>query len=79
MTDRVYIISIYEEDGAEGVRATLDKTKVESLLVTHPILGKDQCAEEITHLRDFLEKDVPGKFDLSRGWGGFQLHIVELE
>lgn len=83
---KVYLISTYNEYGAEEVRATIDKAKVESLLLTHPTYIKiqpNQFEEEehpIERLKYTLEKDeVIDGLDLTSGWGGFQLHIVELE
>lgn len=77
---RVYIISWYEENGAQGVRATLDKNKVSELVSTHPEHRHPLSKEYELTLKSLLEADAPidGQ-DLGKGWGGFQLHIVELE
>ena len=77
---KVYILSTYDEYGAEDVRATLDKSKVEALLQSHPRLSA-LTDYPIKKLRALLEVDccdVKGT-DITEGWGGFKLHIVELE
>ena len=80
---RVYILSVYEEYGAEQVKATLDPTKLSAMLreFRHP--WKDQPVEVpesvFEALTEVLAEDrlVDGR-NLSEGWGGWQLHIVEL-
>lgn len=81
---RVYLLSLYGENGAEEVVATLDKSKVETMLVVHNHWS--QCTEPykeacLNRLRELLASDelLPDGCDLGDGWGGFELHIVELE
>ena len=75
---KVYILSDYEEDGAEHVSATLDKEKLPEMLDK---LGYGKRPEAKEKLAALLEKDElltrHGK-DLESGWGGSMLHIVEL-
>jgi hypothetical protein len=77
---KVYMISCYDEDGSTDVRATLDKGKVRGLLETHPELHSGISEEYDKRLTELLAADKPvDGADLGRGWGGFQLHIIELE
>jgi hypothetical protein len=77
---KVYLISCYGEHGSEDVKATLDKTKVRDLLITHPEMRGEPLDDEYEQsLKRLLEADEPTESDLGRGWGGFQLHIIELE
>ena len=84
---RVYILSVYEEHGAEEVVATLDKSHVEVMMDKYfPIYGIDESSRHMEGratpreaLRRVLRKDTIGKFNLQSGWGGIQLHVVELE
>ena len=86
---RVYILSVYEEHGAEEVVATLDKSHVEIMMDKYfstcgldetdgPKLGEFRATPRET-LRRVLKEDTTGKFNLQDGWGGIQLHVVELE
>jgi hypothetical protein len=78
---KVYLISNYGEYGSEAVRATLDKSKVRELLATHPDMHGEPLPKDYEQsLKRMLEADeLADGHDLGRGWGGFQLHIVELE
>jgi hypothetical protein len=77
---KVYLISCYDEYGSTEVRATLDNTKVRDLLATHPELHNGISEEYDKRLAELLVADKPvDGADLGRGWGGFQLHIIELE
>lgn len=78
---KAYLISRYDEYGSEDVRGTLDKSKVRELLVTHPARrNRPLEADYEAKLAELLEADEPvDGTDLGHGWGGFQLHIVELE
>ena len=86
---KVYILSDYGEYGSEHVVATLDKSKVELLAEKYwgcvdldrlqYASGHPTAREELLGL---LEADTANKesgIDLFFGWGGVQLHIVELE
>lgn len=84
---KVYILSTYDEHGAENVRATIDKNEVADIAAKMYLelwkcnAGRDR-SEEFTKLSELLDADVlSGKngTDLADGWGGMQLHIVELE
>ena len=79
---KVYLISRYDEYGSEDVRATVDKDKVRELLRTHKLREEEDVPEDYDKtLSDLLAKDIATgqPNNLGRGWGGFQLHIVELE
>ena len=80
-TPKVYLISLYDEYGSEQVRATLDLSRVRELLDTHPERRKGPLPKEYEkNLTELLGKnEAGGPWNLGHGWGGFQLHIVELE
>jgi hypothetical protein len=76
---RVYLLSDYEEHGATNVVGTTNPARLADVLREHwP--SSDAEAEQIAKA---LAEDTVGKWDLSQmarlGWGGIQLHIVELE
>ena len=77
-TMKAYILSDYNEHGAENVVATLDKTKVMELMKSN-FQWVNQ--EDIDKLEYYLEIDKPSKDanNLAVGWGGIQLHIIELQ
>ena len=73
---RLYIISTYREEGAEDVRATTNKDMVEKIFRSY-----EPADDEIAKLREALiidEINAAG-INLSSGWGGYMLHIVETE
>jgi hypothetical protein len=72
---KVYILSTHEEHGAEQVQATLDPSKLDSMMKAY-----NADADELAKLKDVLEKNelTPDGHGLSKAWGGIQLHIVEL-
>jgi hypothetical protein len=73
---RIYILSTYREQGAEDVKATINKDNVEKLFMSYLPTN-----DEIIALREFLVADEvnPDGFNLSKGWGGYMLHIIESE
>lgn len=71
---RIYLVSHYDEDGADDVRATADRSKVEGIVRTY---WPDNREDEVNKVREVI--DTLGKHNLSHGWGGIQLHVVELE
>lgn len=73
---KVYILSTYQEHGAEDVTATLDPSKLEGLLHGYPYEVKES---ELDRLRTVVAADEIGDHWLSAGWGGFTLHIIELD
>jgi len=75
---KVYILSSYREDGAEDVHATLHKDRVRDVLIG--AMGPLDFEYDL-NLARFLNEDAPSRDakDLGKGWGGWQLHIVELE
>lgn len=81
MEMKVYFLSDYGEYGAENVRATLDPEKLFSILA-----GCDYKPQTITtakrKLRGYLRKSKTTPIEghnLTDGWGGIMLHIIELE
>lgn len=93
-TDYVYILSDYEEDGAENVTATLDRHALMSMVENNwPVHGEDEIVRDIISrcvneakvgLAEILAKtdeELSGKrsgWDCQSGWGGIQLHVVKL-
>lgn len=90
----VWILSDHDEYGAENVCATIDKFKLAGLIDTNwpdkpnETLQQRQHAAEwrnrarmkllelLTHPEEELLLDH--KHELHEGWGGMQLHVVEL-
>lgn len=79
---KVYILSTYEEHGAQDVKATLDRTKVPEILQSWSCADgwADTVARAAAPLAELLAADelVDGA-PLGTGWGGFKLYIVELK
>ena len=83
---KVYILSTYEEHGAERVQATLDKAKLSEMLELYTIedtsSSTDTCTEITTEKKRLQEilntTEEAGSYDLSEGWGGIKLDIAEL-
>ena len=75
---KIYIVSTYGEYGAENVQATLDKSKVKELVSNLQLFNLGET--EIATLDNLLELDEcdPNGNDITDGWGGIQLHIVEV-
>lgn len=77
---KAYILSNYDEHGAEDVHVTTNKDHVIDMAKKH--FPDFLVAEELDRLNYLLETNdviqVKG-MDLGRGWGGLQLHIVEIE
>lgn len=71
----VYMLSDHGEYGSEHVSATLDKGKVPAMLEAYPGV-KDQHRAA---LQDALNNDAPAVYEISEYWGGYQLHIIELD
>ena len=78
---KVYILSTYQEDGAEDVQATLDKSKITQLLKNLSVKYDGPMDFEEEKLKVVLENDQSNQLGhkLSDGWGGVMLHIIELE
>jgi hypothetical protein len=84
-----YIVSTYDEHGAEDVAVTLDKCKVVEMLSSYKrTLGYEVDNNELIKLHELLDdEEVIGKLEVKRtsgrnisgGWGGFMLHIVEVD
>lgn len=91
----VYILSTYEENGAEDVTATLDRSCLLDMIDQNwfyeEIKGsyekrKQRHEEWITEAKDNLkillrksDEELVGVWDCHDGWGGMQLHVVRLE
>jgi hypothetical protein len=74
---RVYLLSDYDEHGSENMVATVDPAKLEPLLVKHWNLPKS-IDGDVAALRAALDENKTGKWTLPGGWGGVQLHVVDL-
>jgi len=77
----VYMLSIYEEDGAEEPTATLDRTKLVGMLTGNwPDAGKEEYAAALTELLKKPDEELCRRYgiNLGRGWGGLQLHVIKL-
>ncbi|HVI55469.1 MAG TPA: hypothetical protein VM621_10500 [Luteibacter sp.] len=82
---RIYILSNYDEYGAEDVKATTNRDAVMDMLrsyVGEKVPGYSHPYPEFNYgepeaLLALLASEDPGKYNLSEGWGGFQLHIVD--
>ena len=72
----VYLISDHHEYGSENVRATLDRSKVLSLLPEDYSDCEPRLRELLQSSDEELAKDYP--HNLCGGWGGAQLHVVML-
>jgi hypothetical protein len=87
MSKYVYLLSHYSEHGSENVKATLDRDKLPTLLDRLLAeMGWGGAADEyLAGLRRLLtQTDVdlaadPLPNDLTDGWGGIQLHVVEVD
>lgn len=79
---RVYLLSTYEEHGADNVMATLDPAELPAMLRR---IGNHFAAQvldgSLGTLTDVLARGelITDGVDLTGGWGGVQLHIVELQ
>ncbi len=74
---RVYLLSTYEEYGSTGVIGTTNPEKLHDMLDTFSfcspsehenldkVLGSGKCSGD--------------GFDLSPGWGGVQLHVIDIQ
>jgi hypothetical protein len=80
MTRFVYILSTYQENGAENVIATLDRTKLHGLLTSYfkPLAHEHERLAELMAGNDDELSKTDGHY-LSNGWGGIELHVVELK
>jgi len=72
---KAYILSTYGEDGAEEVHVTLDKEKVMGIASEY---GEDYVLDRLI---DVLSKDTTERdgVNVSQGWGGLMIHIIEVE
>lgn len=73
---KIYILSTYEEHGAEEVHATLDPIKLFGILNKHFV---EQGDVENERVAEVLRLEEAGSWGLSDGWGGVRLDIVEAE
>lgn len=78
----IYILSTYEEHGAEDIQATCDPKYLFEMLETYcspadDYRRADVLSYEKQKLKDLINDLRPGNHDLSKYWGGVQLHIVD--
>ena len=85
----VYLLSVYEEHGSYAVVATLDNSKLLEMFDTYikawegyPKASLAKMKEKLIALIEKHKKTgivfTEGK-NLSKGWGGLQLHIIKLQ
>lgn len=72
----VYILSRYDDCGACNVSATADSAKVPAMLDAYLPSVDDYHRTELAKAMDV---GTPGRYDISPAWGGYLLHIVELD
>ncbi len=70
---KIYIISTYNEYGAENVVASTNCDAIIDYLKSKDV----DTAKAISAINEGIEISESG-LDLGNGWGGYQLHIVEL-
>jgi hypothetical protein len=75
----VYILSDYDEYGAENVKATLDPARLPALIDAWNWAPefKEPAKEKLAELLGRLAPSPDGH-NLLHGWGGVMLHVVEL-
>lgn len=79
----VYILSDYEEHGAENVCATLDRGLLIALLRRNwpdptAEAWRNEAERSLHALLQQTDEDLVGEHNLHDGWGGVQLHVVRL-
>lgn len=83
----VYMLSDYGEDGAENVTATLDRSRLLALadenwpdekLQAWRDRGKMGLAQHLERSDAELAEERDG-WNCHFGWGGMQLHVIELK
>jgi hypothetical protein len=74
---RIYILSTYEEHGAEDVKATSNPALVDGIITSYDAFKSDVSYER-QRAADAIRGDELGSFDLSPGWGGMRLDIVDM-
>ncbi len=81
----VYILSTYDEYGAEDVVATLDRDRLVHLCDIHwaeafktSAEGHDELVKLLAEKTDETLANGDG-WNLHLGWGGVQLHVVKLD
>lgn len=93
----VYTLSDYEEDGAEHVTATLNRSRLMSMVDENWPFTEEHTVTEhqrkwhrnwLTEAKNGLEKHLQNAdeylaknkngWKCHSGWGGIQLHVIEL-
>lgn len=83
----VYILSRYQEDGAEDVKATLNREHLPALLESYGDWVHEDTRKGLANLLEMSDASLAARYgndkgshghSLEHGWGGFQLHVVEL-
>ena len=82
----VYLLSDYDEYGAEHVAATLDRARLLDLVDANWTdaseefreIAKKELASLLERLDIDLLKEEGNGHSLHHGWGGAQLHVVQL-
>lgn len=77
---KVYILSDYGEYGAEHVHATTNPKKLPAILKNmHYSRYADELKRTLANPIIRSGDSTVGGYNLTEGWGGAMLHIVELE
>lgn len=74
----VFILSTYDEYGAEDVQVTLDRSLLCKMITKYFRFGSGEEQRKLMDILDGDDNNIIGKHNLSHGWGGIQLHVVEL-
>jgi hypothetical protein len=85
----VYVLATYDEDSLVKYCATLDRSRLKTLLAEHFTLDPvdeytnlPPIAKEITNLEELLrnsDENLPSENDLSTSRGGVQLYVIKLD
>ncbi len=75
----IYLIYDYEEHGPEHLIACTKKENIESCLMTHMINDPQKYRDKVLErFRQIQEDGYPiGRHNLTDGWGGSVLEIVQ--
>jgi hypothetical protein len=75
---RIYLLTTYEEHGATEITGTTDPTKLPEILVNYTA-DDNWNREALADLERALGQMKTGDWKLGRGWGGVNLHILDIE
>jgi hypothetical protein len=75
---RVYLLTDYEEHGAVDVVGTTDRVMLAGMITQFSDCGP-WLQDAVKDLEQALSEEVTGKWKLGRGWGGVNLHILDID